>query len=809
MLEPSLKSAFQESLFRGRYSLLLGSGVSLDSRNRFGEKLRSAERLRKDLCAQTGARESTSLQRVYSLLSDGQVKSEIIDIFSGCTPGPTLANLPHFTWKTIFTFNVDDVLEEVYASARTSKQRLCSLNFDSPFESSNDKADLIAVHLHGYVRKPESGFVFSATEYARVMRELNPWTHVLAETLATEPFIIAGTSLNEIDLEFYLSHRSEETPRRGRGPSLLIEPCPDVTTHSDCRRYGLTLVQAEFDKFLEWLRSAFPAPPTLADLIVPDVGTIFPASVTQRELLRYFTDFEIVTSAELPLPKAPAPFLYGREPEWHDIHTHIDIERTDNGALVDLARSALFSHPTAKVLLLLDAPGTGKSTMLKRVATDLVATGSVAFNVRTLSRVDSENAISCLRQAEVDQIFLIVDDFAEHVDQLKLIVEEASLSDKIRVIGAERDYRSDHIALFLDEEDCIRRPLLPLTRQELLQLIHRYQEFGLIGNEDAARNPQAFAARLAKDFVTIAVCRILNDFKPLDGIVESLWEASTPTDRQIYICVALARYCHIGGVRYSILQRIAGFRSSIALMINALSALPLATHPEDDDYIVPMNSIIADRVLFYCAKRNPALLQNTFKLLADAIAPHVNREAIKRRSPEARLAGRLFDGDKIVRPLIGEAAAEEFYVAAQAKWEWNSRYWQQRALLEAERNIVAAIQYARHAIAIERHSFGFTTLGLLLLKRMDMQAQDKEETFSDAFTNLRSAIERETRISRITIHPITVLINGTIRFLELGGRLKPQQLDFIKGVISDTSYRFRKDRILQSRIEILYKLLTL
>lgn len=75
-----------------------------------------------------------------------------------------------------------------------------------------------------------------------------------------------------------------------------------------------------------------------------------------------------------------------------------------------------------------------------------------------------------------------------------------------------------------------------------------------------------------------------------------------------------------------------------------------------------------------------------------------------RRSPEARLAGRIFDADKIVKPLLG-SAAEDFYVSVQKQWEWNSRYWEQRALLAADTDLHIALQYARYAVAIEFHPF--------------------------------------------------------------------------------------------------------
>lgn len=82
---------------------------------------------------------------------------------------------------------------------------------------------------------------------------------------------------------------------------------------------------------------------------------------------------------------------------------------------------------------------------------------------------------------------------------------------------------------------------------------------------------------------------------------------------------------------------------------------------EDDyDYVLPLNTVIAERILRYAVAHHQPLLLDAFKSVAHGVAPHVNRLAIMRRSPEARLAGRLFDADKIARPLLG-ANAEQLY----------------------------------------------------------------------------------------------------------------------------------------------------
>lgn len=90
MLEAAQLELFRDSLLSGRYNLLLGSGTSLTSRNKSGQLLRSAERLREELCALTGLRAGTSLTRAYGLLTDDQRRSEIVETFSGCKPGPDL-----------------------------------------------------------------------------------------------------------------------------------------------------------------------------------------------------------------------------------------------------------------------------------------------------------------------------------------------------------------------------------------------------------------------------------------------------------------------------------------------------------------------------------------------------------------------------------------------------------------------------------------------------------------------------------------------------------------------------------------------
>src|SRR4028118_420635 len=151
MIDETLMPEFRATLTTGGYNMLFGSGISLSSRNRRNQPLVSASRLSERLCTVTGVRPGTPLQRVTSLLTPEQVVSELVDPYSGCRPSDALQQLPRYVWKRMFTFNIDDVVESVYG-ASSGKQRLVALNFDSDFEpSTDDKSEVILVHLHGSV----------------------------------------------------------------------------------------------------------------------------------------------------------------------------------------------------------------------------------------------------------------------------------------------------------------------------------------------------------------------------------------------------------------------------------------------------------------------------------------------------------------------------------------------------------------------------------------------------------------------------------------------------------------------------------
>ena len=212
-------------------------------------------------------------------------------------------------------------------------------------------------------------------------------------------------------------------------------------------------------------------------------------------------------------------------------------------------------------------------------------------------------------------------------------------------------------------------------------------------------------------------------------------------------------------------------------------------------------------MLTVLSREKQTALLDLFIKLGNALAPSVNRRTIIDQTPEAMLAGRLFNADKVVRLMLGDNS-ERFYEETKFKWEWNSRYWEQRALLIQTSDIDTAIFYARHAVAIEPHPFPWTTLASLLLKKLDMEPSLRDSLFEEAFELLAKNFKRQDDDDwRANPHPYVTLFHGTYRFLELNGTLSNRQRELVKSKVSNAQMYFPRDTgMLQACDRLLEKL---
>jgi len=791
MLTADALNALRPSLFAGHYNLLLGSGVSLDSMDRKGNPLKSATDLCADLCSLKGVKSTTPLARVSLLLDSNEVERYITLPYSACRAGETVKRLASFVWKTAFTLNVDDALEAAYETTVRPKQQLESLNFDALYKTAATKSTLPLVHLHGFTREPEKGYVFSTNEYGRVTRGMNAWMHVLSELMASEPFIIAGTTLNESDLDYYLSGRTEASARSNRGPSLFIEPYPDKITENLCSRHGLVLVPAKLSEFLSWLLASVGAPPTVSELTVPSLQGLFKKPPTAEVQVSFFTSFELVRPAT-PNPEGEvSPFSFGRAARWSDLESALDVPTDDEREFSAKARNAVAGDAAAlKLLCAISDAGSGKTTEIRRAAYNLAREGHIVFNLNSKSALDPEIAVKVL--SSIDKaVVLVIDGIADQASAVRTLMTTLKVNKSVVILTADRDYRRDHIDRILGDLDTEFLGVSQWQVENYELLVERLRKSGLLGDAEAVHNPKTFASRLVGDSVAIATCRALNNFRPLESILRSIWKDATEAARRSYALAAIGEHCYSGGLFYPILEA-AHPNTTLGNQLQFDCPLPLA-YAEDGDFVLPLHPVVADRLLHMLSREKPALLLELFCALAKALSPYVNRRTSIDRTPEARLAARLFNAERVTRPLLG-VLADDFYASTRESWQWNSRYWEQRALFKQATDIDAAIQFARHAVAIEAHPFPWTTLASLLAKKMEVTTTGVEALYSEIYDLLTQVFRQESvRSWRPTPHPYSALFHATNVFLEKGGKLAPRKKDWVVEQVRYCERTFNRD----------------
>ncbi len=708
---------------------------------------------------------------------------------------------------------MDDVLEHVYEGANV-RQKLQPLHFSGDFIEADNLAELLLVHLHGTVQSPEKGYVFSRNEYVNQIRNVSHWMTLVTQIMHTQPMIIAGTALDEVDLDYYLSFRTSTSSREEGGPSILVEKTDDAITQDMCEQHKMIQFLGYSKDFFEYCAKILPNPPTPFELIPSDTRRIIPSGVSPRAALAFQADFELVPATGQK-SSMTSRFLYGHSPTWHDLASDRDISRPIVSEIITYVEKRVRdSSNTTKVVLISASTGTGKTTVLRRAAFELAKKGIRALLCTALNRIDK--ATSSIIDLMDEPVVLIVDNFADQVSPILDMLAAIEKKDVV-VLACDRTYRFKHILTVLGMTEMKVFDELPLNETEVVRLIQSYDDFGLTADNLSAKNYRSFARRLVNDPIAIACCRILNDFRPLDVIVRNLIQEAPVSSLDRYLKAGLSRQCFTTGVRYDVM---ASVLSSVGIndQLEVNHPLPLAYSNPTREFVVPENSTLGDRVLNNVAETNRKHLLKIFVTLANGIASRVNRKTIIQGTPEARMSQRLFNYDDVVKRLL-EEEADEFYVQTKNAWRWNSRYWEQVALLklshfyalqgtaDASEFLEAAVGHARHAVRVEMHPFTLSTLGKVLMAQMTLQGQPMKSLYDEAFEKLQNAIGLERAWLRSAVQPYASLFSGTIRYLELGGTLSSKQFDSLKANFASVRDRFSaKDDIHEISGELQRKL---
>lgn len=745
------------------YSLLLGAGSSLGGLGGNGAPLPTGAGLCQELIDEFGVDtggESISLARAFEQIRRGrpqELREYLYSRFFNCAPS-WQAVLTNQNWQRIWTLNIDDVLER--CCERTGRE-FASFGWRDRLSTRGIAYKQQIVHLHGRASDlaPDAamglqGLVFTLGDYVRTISDPQSWHRAFFDEFADHPFLIIGARLvEEFDLKEAISQGSIAERTTGY-PTILVVPSATKFQREELASHNIEVIECTGEEFALELQTAHRS--ELAEL--EDVyGRVVPADIAR--FLRNFIDLRSYS------PSTNDEFYLGYTPTWANIlgedDAPLDVTKM---AANDLIATAKADDIVQRICLLTGAAGTGKSTGLLRTARHVAGAGLRPFLFRADEAFDVESVRRWIQT--VPDTVLVFDDCADFAHEIGHLIRRCVESNvKLIAIGVERASRLSTV------EDAIPQEYLlgvsayhygRLSDQDIVFLIEKLESRGRLGDITRLSRADQIAY-----FRRTADSRIFDGMAGLEGgsgfvskVRRTFEELSDERLRVVYRVAALAFKFGIG-LPVSIAASLAGLPVAqfvLLILSDASDAMVVDRNGVRLSHRVTA-AIVIDRTMTQGERFDTSLT------LAKSLAPLVDPNAIRTLTRPYRIIRVLMTQKEVVNH-VGLSRAREWYSSLQSEYDWNGRYWEQRALLESSLgDQSAARSYAERALQVHPHAFAYNTLGTILLR--DSIDTGDLRLLERGIAELERA--RDYAMWEPSEHPYVTFFSSLIRFAERWG----------------------------------------
>jgi hypothetical protein len=754
-----------EGVALGEYNLLLGAGAS---RGGFGggSPLPVGDELPAELVREFSIPSEGMQLSLLDAYEEAELrtstKGETLaqyfkERFTGCVPPAWLSKLPTFSWKRIWTLNIDDTLETAYGDNDAPRQRLLPVSWFEPF-SDLDPGQLQVVHLHGRATDSKR-LVFSIVEYFGTTTGLHAWHRVFADLYQETPFVVIGATLRgEFDLAPVIRRGSTSGTMLGK-PSFFVSPNLTALQRDFATRHGLVPISLTAEEFLTELTPYIRTAERDIRQVTGTTGTGVP--VQAQSFLEQYMPLRVQTVRRTKL----RDFYLGYDPTWSDILLEKDAEFSVVDTVVKsvLALQQL-SKPTQRLEVLHGPWGTGKSTALLRIARRLIASGLEVHMFRDDSTIDVD-ATNWWLQRRPKSILLFdgVADFAPEIEKLFQLGKKQRRT--IHIVGVERQHRMRKLEGSLSSEFVAAagdRFMQRLSDEDIKRLIKTLDDNSRLG-KITRWTPQRRFLYFAKDSWR-QLFTAMSELEGGPGFGERL-NAEFSQHRlsgSLSDTLALCAFAYEFGyaLPIGVLTHATGMRADELIEScenGSLSEWTDIVHGGIRLRHRRIADIIVTNVL------NPQERYRLSQQLARSLSPRVTRDSISSRSVAYRIVRNLMDASS-VRRWVGSAAIR-WYAELFNEYSWNARYWEQRSLthLKAGDNS-SARSYAERAVSIHRDPFTQTTLAHIILQQVAEAVDGGRELNLDEYQEaVQLLVTARDTSHQHDEYPYTVFFESSIR----------------------------------------------
>lgn len=415
--------------------LFTGAGFSLGAINGFNEAIPSGNVLKEKILSNLLGYEKDSNDyeelTKYSLsdicsfansqASENKVQDFIVNQFMDCTPKEyhkTIATFP--SWKKIYTVNIDDVVENAVPNGYFIVQ-----NSDRQYSYTRAKQKEY-IKLHGCVRNRSGKFVFSSQQYVDSMLHSTDYRfNSFAQDMQVENFVVVGTEMNEINLDYYLELFSSVSDRTAHGQMFFINPNPSIIFKAKITKIGAYIIEWTTEEFANHLK-------TLSNTAKDE----FAESHKIEDFLYVKDKYDI----DKKFKGYKSSLYFGQHPDYRDIIFDWDFINPNIESLFsDIVEYIEKGYGRKLMISFFGKSMTGKSTYLKRLAISLVNENVAVYDFCG-KRFDISDFKRKSRSLIENTIALIFDNASFYYSEIKSLIQTFPLEKNIVVLTAARTY---------------------------------------------------------------------------------------------------------------------------------------------------------------------------------------------------------------------------------------------------------------------------------------------------------------------------------------------------------------------------------
>jgi len=473
----------------GSVILVLGAGASVGSKNRYNKLIRTGPKLAELLCREAGLDFSGEpLPMVVEAvvknhrLSDAKFHEILRNEYCDTVPSTELTNLFKVCWRRLYSFNVDDTIENIPSISSGQRRRYFNGMIDRVADYEGP-LNLQVIYLHGQASKPEHGLIFSESDYSAAHRNdaLFWYSRAAQDYLGCPVFI--GSQLDERVLWSEIE-RAKRVQNSAAGLGFLITPSKltQIKRHS-LRSKGIVHVPATLGDFVAWTKKNFSSGITPTDIVKSEtVGPQRLRDLTPEDInaAHYLTPIDLSMVRQNLSKWSPTErsrraqlFYRGFPPTWELAASDIPVQLVN---LADISKA--LENATSErhqFLVVTGQSGSGKTTALMMALLQYLRTGSRrlyevkgdARSVRHIFSVLKKLDQPCI--VYIGDLFLYGDYLADDLEQLK--------GTEILAISSSRSGEwNEHFSRRLEPygKPCVFNRFVPADFAPLLERLNKY-----------------------------------------------------------------------------------------------------------------------------------------------------------------------------------------------------------------------------------------------------------------------------------------------------------------------------------------------